>query len=143
MSYDNRRCDKCQFWKRFEEADIGECKIHNPIPHTTLDEDGKTLIIQALWPTPEAHEFCWEFVAEEEEQAKEKFSQDKFIEWMNEWLTKDYVLDLYPNESGLGISGKISSSGKDISRTKATEKIDILVYLERFFAPEDIDVSFS
>lgn len=139
MSHNEQRCDKCLFWSKSEEnPNIGECRVNAPIPYTSIGEDGETLEIHAMWPAPEAHEFCFQFVKKEKESNKEKFSTNEFIKWMNSNLDGDYVIDLYPSEDGLGICGKISSPYEILIPEK-----DLVEYLEQFFAPEDIDVSFT
>lgn len=154
MLDEKRRCDKCQFWIRSEEIPtFGECRASVPLPYTVLAEDGETLKIHAMWPATKAHEFCFEFVMKEEEIEKEKFSKEKFIEWMNTYLWLDYIVDIEPSENGNGICGKISF--KNIGDTNFKSEIeareiyehhdqeDILSYFKKFFAPEDIDVSFT
>ncbi|KKM87933.1 hypothetical protein LCGC14_1263920 [marine sediment metagenome] len=141
MLDNEKRCDKCQFWDQSEEnPNIGECRVNAPMPYTSLV--GETLEIHAMWPAPEAHEYCFQFVKKQEEVQKEKFSETKLIEWMDNYspISEDYLIDIYPNENGFGISGKISlkPGEPDMGRNDL-----ILEYLQRFFAPEDIDVSFS
>jgi hypothetical protein len=130
------------FWIRYEETPVGECRIHNPIPHTTLAEDGETLVVQALWPTPEADEFCWEFVAKEETETEPMFNIQGFIEWLNMNYTEDYLVDIYPNEGSPGISGRIARISPD-NPFPQHKKDNMMRYLQEYFAPEDIDVSFT
>ena len=150
MLDNEKRCDKCQFWDQSEEnPNIGECRVNAPMPYTSLV--GETLEIHAMWPAPEAHEFCFQFVKKQEEVQKEKFSETKLIEWMNTYLCLNYRVDIQPSENG--ICGKISfKNAGDTnfdSGIKAREiygphdQDEIELYLEKFFAPEDIDVSFS
>lgn len=155
---EERRCDKCMFWHRVEEdVPIGECKIHNPIPHTTTvvaDDGEETLVIQALWPAPEADEFCWEFMAKREEPNEKLFNLDSFISWMDQNLSGNFIVDLQVGENGLGISGKIIDQTmehctKSLMNLAALEgrttdiTIRIYEYLHKFFPPEDVDVSIT
>ena len=118
---------------------MGECRASIPLPFTTVHEDG-TLTLHAMWPATPANEFCFEFVKKEEEVQKEKFSEDELIGWMSNNLVNDYMVDIYPSENNLKISGKIQTKWDTFYEP---DKKYTMEYLEQFFAPEDIDVSFS
>ena len=118
-----------------------------------MGEDEETLEIHAMWPATEAHEFCFEFVMKEEETPRRKFSEAGFIDWMNSYMWLDYIVDIQSSENGNGICGKISFKSFKDTTFKSEEEAreiyehhdhdDIMKYLEKFFAPEDIDVSFT
>jgi hypothetical protein len=120
----------------------GSCLTRSPIPHVVDNSLEGRFSALGVWPVVQGDDFCYEFQVRELSQQNGKlFSLPNFIRWINENLKEEYLLDLYPNNEGLGISGKISTLGK--KKPDEVERTSILTYLEDFFAEEDIDVTIS